>query len=1023
MPKTKLSASSRLPSALVAGAAGLIGSNLCETLLAQNCQVYAVDNWSTGKKANLEQLFDKKNFVFLEQDLDKPFESNIPRVDYVFHLAGLEAYLSGKDVSLETLFVNSLGTKTLLDVAKKQSAKFLLASSADIFSGYLASHDLTHYFGADTKAEEVYSHHEAKRFSEAMTFEYVNRYHLDARIVRLGFVYGPKMNLNSGGEINQLFLSAKEGKPLKIFGQGLKILYPTYISDIVYGLTKAMFSQSSGGKIFTLINPEKITFLNLAYKLKQLLPEKNLTIEFVPGDSPDKSLSLSSPEIESQTELNWNPKINLDEGLLPTLKWLKTGTVPLPSKTIQADERLVEPNYTPEELGIKPAEAPTKVSLPIKQKKQISWPKFKFKFKFKFPHKEVKEIKLSLKPRMPQLSKRAKIIFAGIGILLVYALVPVILLFFSLLSASNVLKQIAGLKDISQVNQLTKLSQKAQQKLDVSRKYLQQSRFLATLVGAKKLSIEFDNLLFIGNKLSLGTFHLAKAGEAGTVLSRIIFYHEDGNITQALKEIKLNLDQAYTELSFVESELQSGREVESGWLTPLMLRLQGVTEKLPQIRFQVNQARVLLPLIPGFIAQDSKKTYLLLFQNSAELRPTGGFIGSYGLLTFEKGKLLDFNVEDIYAADGQLKGYIQPPKPIEKFLGQNTWYFRDSNWDPDFPVSAQRAEWFLGKTTNRNVDGVIAVNLSVAKELLKATGPIVLADYNEEITSENVFERAEYRSEIDFFPGSTQKRDFLGTLAREIFNRLKNSSGNDLLKLGQALETSLNQKELLMYLHDPESQQTLLEQNWAGAIFAPILSSKDNRPITGDYSYLVEANLGINKANYFLKRHIEHQLTILKSKEVLVVTTIDYQNQSPADTWPGGVYRSYLRDYLSKNATVVSVKTGDVKLNLKDVDQEIVNNNLVLGFSVTVPVKNSLKVEITYRLEQPLQLNNHLGQLAVIIPKQPGILDDQLDVIINYPSFLSVASVNPTGIISSQVVSFKTDMNKDRVFLVDFIER
>jgi hypothetical protein len=214
-----------------------------------------------------------------------------------------------------------------------------------------------------------------------------------------------------------------------------------------------------------------------------------------------------------------------------------------------------------------------------------------------------------------------------------------------------------------------------------------------------------------------------------------------------------------------------------------------------------------------------------------------------------------------------------------------------------------------------------------------------------------------------------------------------------------------------------------LEQNWAGALFSPNLIANDNRPVTTDYSYLVEANLGINKANYFLKRRIEHQLTILKNKEILAVSTIEYQNQSPADTWPGGVYRSYLRDYLPKNATVVSIKTGDTKLNLKDVDQEIINNNLVLGFPVTVLVKNSLKVEITYRLQEQFVLNNHQGRLAVIIPKQPGILDDQLDVIINYPSFLSVASANPTGIISPQVVSFKTDMNKDRVFLVDFIER
>jgi hypothetical protein len=339
-------------------------------------------------------------------------------------------------------------------------------------------------------------------------------------------------------------------------------------------------------------------------------------------------------------------------------------------------------------------------------------------------------------------------------------------------------------------------------------------------------------------------------------------------------------------------------------------------------------------------------------------------------------------------------------------------------------VAAGQAEWFLQKETGRKVDGVIAVNLPAVKELLKATGPITLTDYNEEVTSDNLFERAEYRSEIDFFPGSTQKRDFLGSLGREIFTKAQEASSQELLLLSQAIETALAQKQILVYLHDVNSQQTLIEQNWAGALYEPNLStSLDNLPVTSDYLFLVEANLGINKANYFLKRSLQHQVTILKNKELLSVATIDYQNQSPADAWPGGVYHSYVRAYLPEKAIPVSVKLGTDSLADDLLDQSVVANHLVLGFPISVPVKSSLKVEITYRVPEALELTNNKGRLAIVTPKQPGIIDDPIQVIVNYPSFLTVAAANPLALSSPQVITFDSNFQEDRVFTLDFIEQ
>lgn len=990
---------SHLPTALIAGAAGFIGSHLCDALVSQNCLVYGLDNWSTGKKTNLKHLLANKNFVFVEHDLNLPLKISLPAIDYVFHLAGVEAYLSGLDVSLETLLVNSLGTRQLLELARKDKAKFLLASTIDIYSGFLSDSNLNE--------GEDYSHHEAKRFSEALTHEYYQHFQLDVRVVRLGHLYGPRLNLEASDDMARLIKAALNHEPLVLAGQGMKSIYPTFVTDLIYGLTKSMFSQNSSGQIYTLINPAKTTVLNFANQLKKSLKDDSLEIEFGSDPVGLEPLALSRAVIESQEELGWQPKIGLEQGLAKTIIWLKNSSLP-PVKKNKAEPVNQSEDYSAEELGIKPSPVITEPTKP-NSKKPIHLPRLKLpKFEFK----------------KPSISKTGKLwALGGLGLFL-WLIGPLLVSAGLALAGVSSLKRAREITDFTKAQKLVQLTDRAAGQFSLSRRLLRQSGLTTKLIGLKAVASNYDRLLSIGINLSQGGKHLAQAGEAGTLLTQIVLHHEDGNLPEALKRIQLSLDQAYSEFSFVESELQSGQQLELDLTSGLIKEYQRLTEELPRMRQKINQLRSILPLVPGFVAQDSKKTYLVLFQNSAELRPTGGFIGSYGLLSFEKGKLLDFSVEDIYAADGQLKGFVEPPGPIKEFLGQNTWFFRDSNWDPDFTVSAERAEWFLQKTTDRNVEGVIAVNLPAVKFLLEALGPLTLPDYNEEVSAANLFDRAEYRSEIDFFPGSTQKRDFLGSLSREIFAKAQAASASDLIKLAQAAEAALGQKQILIYLHDQDSQKLLVQQNWAGNLFAPNLAVADQRPVLADYNFLVEANLGINKANYFLNRQIKQQLTILKNKEILAVTTINYQNQSPADAWPGGIYKSYLRQYLPAGASLVSVKLDNNKLDLsQDVDAGSQGDKFVLGFPVSVPVKGALEVEITYRLPGSLVNKNSLSRLAIVIPKQPGIINDPLEVIVNHPTFLTVAAAGPQALISPQVVTWKSDISFDRLFTIDFIEK
>ena len=168
-----------------------------------------------------------------------------------------------------------------------------------------------------------------------------------------------------------------------------------------------------------------------------------------------------------------------------------------------------------------------------------------------------------------------------------------------------------------------------------------------------------------------------------------------------------------------------------------------------------------------------RREYMVLLQNEMEIRASGGFIGSFAILSFEGGRLLAFEVKDVYEADGQLKGHVEPPEEIKKYLGEAGWFMRDANWQASFPQAAKEIQWFLEKETGRKVDGVIGVDLAVAKMILRVTGEIYVPDFKEKINKENLYEQAEFWSETKSFPGSVQKASFLGGLGKQLFEEIR----------------------------------------------------------------------------------------------------------------------------------------------------------------------------------------------------------------------------------------------------------
>lgn len=312
---------------LVAGGAGFIGTNLCESLLKDNLKVVCVDNFISSDRKNLNKLLDNPNFRFVEHDITKPFEdNNFSEINFIFHLASpaspnKKSAKSYINFPIETLLANSIGTKHLLDLAKKNNAKFLYTSSSEVYGDPEISPQKEDYFGNvnPNGARSVYD--EGKRFGEAITMAYFRKFSLDTRIVRIFNTYGPSMQADDGRVVSNFINQAIKNEPLTIYGEGKQTRSFCFVSDMVLGLKLAMFEDKTAGEVINLGNPNEKTILELAEKIKTLSKSSSVFVyEHLPEDDP----KTRNPDIsKAKRILGWEPKVDINNGLIKTIEYFK----------------------------------------------------------------------------------------------------------------------------------------------------------------------------------------------------------------------------------------------------------------------------------------------------------------------------------------------------------------------------------------------------------------------------------------------------------------------------------------------------------------------------------------------------------------------------------------------------------------------------------------------------------------------------------------------------------------------------
>jgi len=318
MRSKRTKTASSQPTSVVTGAAGFLGSHLTDLLLARGHKVIGIDNFVTGAVDNISHLGGNPSFKFIEQDVTEFIFLDAP-VHYVWHFASPASPIDYLELPIQTLKVGSLGTHKALGLAKIKKARFLLASTSEIYGDPLVHPQPEEYWGNVNSIGPRGCYDEAKRFAEALTMAYRNEHKVETRIVRIFNTYGPRMRLHDGRVVPAFISQALKNKPITVFGEGRQTRSFCYVSDLIAGIYRLMLSDYD--LPVNIGNPTEMTMLEFAREIIRATSSRSrIAFKPLPQDDPKQR----RPDItKARKLLGWEPKVPLDEGLVKTIEYFK----------------------------------------------------------------------------------------------------------------------------------------------------------------------------------------------------------------------------------------------------------------------------------------------------------------------------------------------------------------------------------------------------------------------------------------------------------------------------------------------------------------------------------------------------------------------------------------------------------------------------------------------------------------------------------------------------------------------------
>jgi len=544
------------------------------------------------------------------------------------------------------------------------------------------------------------------------------------------------------------------------------------------------------------------------------------------------------------------------------------------------------------------------------------------------------------------------------------------------------------------------------------------------------------------NALEAGK-HFSAAGKSLNEVAKVVLKLKDSNgkseqldssLLDILKVSQKNLIDAKKELAAAQENIDriSIDDLPEDKRDKFLLVKKQLPDLLSAMDLFLNNSHILADLLGG----NGPRKYLFLFQNNSEMRATGGFIGSYGLLDISNGHVKNFFIDGIFNPDGQLKDKIVPPFPIQKISAN--WSMHDSNWFADFPLSAKKAISFYEKTGGPTADGVITLTPTVMQKLLEITGPIEMPEYEATLDSKNFIELTQFKVEVDYDKEENKPKKILSDLAPMVLEKLLSS--NDLgvvSKTAQAFLEGLSEKHILFYSENSELQKIISEQGWSGEV---IQTPKD-------YISVINTNVNGYKTDAVVDESIKHTAQIQADGSIIDTVTITRKHNGGSSQyeWLNKVNADYMRVYVPKGSKLLEVEGQTREANEPPLDYD------ALGFKRDADVQsqeNSISIDqqsgtriyeesdktvfanwtyvspqetmtITYKYLLPFSLfkvsideKQQADSYSLVAQKQSGSVGSAFVSSISYPSEYDIKWSFP----NENNLETETKLDKDRFF-------
>jgi len=1067
--------SSHLPTVLIYGGSSYIGYHLVQSFLQKDARVVYLDSDIDKNDFKLSSFFSNPKFAFFKIENHNFLPKEIESVDYIIHIGQIENYfINNKDFDLESILINSQAIKNLLDLAGHSDAKFLLLSPLDTIrtdSLYLKNSSLLSY---NINLNNEYDFVQLYKFSEAFLFEHFKKYGTDVRIVRLPYIYGPNISMYSSGSLGLMLNDLLENRDITIYGDENRSEYYIYVQDALSGIVKSLFTPDTKGKTINLIDDDFHKVLSIAYLLKNLsntvtqvvikakeMSYKNFLVKkpvdidnlnwnqkfslkegiistlnyygykvsqnsFKPNDLVTEKLNNNDKKIhssynvlqKSQQDLpsflknkNDNSNVVVDSYSTTSIIFDENSLNDIEKdfynnnflKNDQTNLEYLNYNLKTNNNNFKAFSNVGETNKFVKKNNFNIVNLFSFKFNKDF-------LNFSKNFNNNSFLNSLSLFIILLLFLMVFIFYPLINFSFSLNSTYNSLQNAKSNIYNYNILQTQKSIQESKNALYSAKKQYASSKWLFSLLLGKNGYDSLNNFLLSADHFIKSSNYMSLAFEPFSNFMTVLhpdsvkFYDSD-----TIKKSQAYLFSANNEMKLASN---SAKIVQSKAL-PFFLKdyffnyqqaLNVVSENLDLLALSFTD-------FESLVGMDGPKNYLLWFQNSNELRPTGGFIGSYGVLTIDKGKIVGIFVDDVYNPDGQIDLLdIKTPIPsiLANSLAEDRMYLRNSNFDPDFSISAKNFSDLYTQITKDSINGVIAIDLFFVKSVLESIGPMYLATYNETISSDNLYERTQFYSDYNYKSGISDKKTFLNVLSSKMIETIFSLEESKLQPLYQAILKSLNQRNILLYFSNNSASILLDKKNWSGKLVST----------QGDYLNIVNSNLGGTKANYFVKNSYDYKVNSMTRDGLLRSNlTLNYKHNGVDMSWPGGPYKNYIRVLKNTGTKLTGATILINNNNAEDIFSDVIINKVgdfdSFEYMLNLNPTESAVINLNFDLPLSLSFNKSFKDYNLYWQKQPGTMGDRITFNIKEP-------------FGTEIREFQTNSayeeNDESINFVDFLD-